>query len=426
MGKLEKVGIVSTLKLSDYRPFDRAGERKLRAVARPLRGKKILHVNATARGGGVAELLQSQVLFERALGIKSYWYVVKARRRFFAITKQMHDLLQGKRGRLGPADRAFYGEVSREFERSFARVAGVVRPDVIVIHDPQPMGLAAAAASHAPVVVRLHGDLLTPNPETMEFVRPFIMRASRVVVSNKSYLVHMPWLEKKKAAVIYPAIDPLSEKNRDLSPEIARKILSEFGVNQTKPMIAQVSRFDPWKDPLGVIKAYYIAKNKIPDLQLVLSGLFIANDDPEAVEIFRQVRKHAAGDPDIFLFSDPRSVRGQISIGLFVSATYTASTVVIQKSIREGFGLTMTEAMWKGKPVVAGATSGAFVQIKSGKNGIIVSSAEEAAKAIIKLVKDERMRDRLGRAARETVRRRFLMPRFVLDNIKLYRSILAS
>ena len=424
MGKLMSVPLSRAFDLAPYRAFEHDIERKLRIAARPLRGKRILHINSTAQGGGVAELLQSQVRFERALGIKSSWYVLDAPKEFFAITKKIHNLLQGKQGSLSAAEQAQYRSASRQFDRSFARVAGALKPDIIVLHDPQPLGLAADAARRAPLIIRLHGDLLTPNTAALEFVRPSIAAAQKVVVSNKDYLTQLPWLAKKQAAVIYPAIDPLSEKNRPMAPAIAHKLLAEYGVNETKPMIAQVSRFDPWKDPLGVIQAYYIAKNSIPDLQLVLAGLFLAQDDPEAMEVYRRIAKHAAGDRDIFLFADAEAVRAHSSVDLFVSAVYTASTIMVQKSVREGFGLTMTEAMWKGKPLVAGATSGANVQVRDKKNGIIVRSPEETARAIVRLLRTPSLAATLGRAAHATVRRRFLMPRFVIDNLALYRTLL--
>lgn len=424
MGKLVPVALPRGLDLAQYRAFDEKMFRGLRTAARSLRGARILHVNSTEKGGGVAELLHSQVRFERALGLESRWYVLDAPPGFFRVTKQLHDLLQGKQGSLGARGRDLYREVSRSFAPSFARITGAFRPDIVILHDPQPLGLAPQAAAKAPLIVRLHGDLLTPNLDALEFVHPHIAEAEKVIVSNRDYLIHLPWLRKGRAAVVYPAIDPLSEKNRPQDAIAAKTLLAQFGVNPSKPLIAQVSRFDPWKDPLGVLNAYYLAKNKVPQLQLVLAGLFLAKDDPEAMEIYRRARKHAEGDHDIFLFADPEEVLAHVSTELFVSAVYTASDVVIQKSVREGFGLTMTEAMWKGKPLVAGATSGARVQVRDGTDGVIVDSPEDAGRAIVRLLRDPKRAARMGRAAHERVRRRFLMPRFVLDNLKLYRSLL--
>jgi trehalose synthase len=422
MGNLREVHIAHTVRVGAYDRFLRGGEAQLRQLARPLKGTRILHVNATDVGGGVAELLQSQVPFERALGLKSRWYVIEAPERFFTITKQMHNLLQGKSGGLDEASKNFYLETSREIGRALARVAASFRPHIIVIHDPQPLAAASAIAADIPIISRLHEDLLTPNPETLEFIRPFVMKAKSVVMSSRDYVKNFPWLAPKTIRIIYPAIDPLSEKNRPLEDEVAHRVLTEFGVNPTKPLIAQVSRFDPWKDPMGVIQAYYKAKNAVPDLQLVLMGLMLAKDDPQGEEIFARVKKHAKGDPGIFLFADPR-IAARLSDSLLVNAVYTASDVIIQKSIREGFGLTMTEAMWKGKAVVAGRTTGALIQIRNGKNGLLVSSPEEAAKVIVRLLRRPALRAKLGRAARASVLRRFLMPRFVADNLAAYRSL---
>ena len=424
MGKFDLVDVSRKLQIKDYERFGKGTEHRLRGLARPLRGARIIHVNTTSVGGGVAELLQSQVPFERALGIKSRWYAIRAPHQFFSATKQLHDLLQGKHGKLGEKEKNTYLEVNRGLGKLFAGIVRSFRPDLVVIHDPQPLPLIAALNGKVPIISRLHLDLLTPNPLTLEFIRPFITNADRVILSSREYAANLPWVPKSRKVVIFPAIDPLAEKNRDISPDTARGILRTFGVNMAKPVISQVSRFDPWKDPMGVVRAYYLAKNKIPNLELVLAGLFLANDDPEAVGVFERVKKHAKGDPEIFLFADPRAIR-DVSADLFVSAIYAASTVIMQKSIREGFGLTMTEAMWKGKAIVAGDTSGARAQVRNGKTGIIVSSPEEAARAIVRLLKDETLRARIGRAARESVRRHFLMPRFVADNLKAYLVALA-
>lgn len=425
MSNLHEVRLARTVRVADYDRFLKGTGTKLRRLARPLKGKRILHVNATAvnGGGGVAELLRSQVPFERALGLKSRWYVMRAPSRFFAITKQLHNFLQGKSGGLDEASRNFYLEVNRDIGRALLRIAKSFRPDLVVLHDPQPLAGAGIIAAKVPVIARLHEDLLTPNPQMLEFIRPFLMKARRVVLSSRDYKKNFPWLPPRMTSIIYPAIDPLSKKNKPLPLAVARKELQGFGVNPTEPLIAQVSRFDPWKDPMGVIRAYYLAKNAVPNLQLVLLGLILAKDDPQAVDIFNQAKKHAKGDPDIFLFADPRVLR-HISNDLLVNAIYTVSDVIVQKSIREGFGLTMTEAMWKGKPIIAGRTSGALVQVKDKKNGILVSSPEEAGRAIVQLLRHPALRTRLGRAARESVRRRFLMPRYIADNLSLYRSSL--
>ncbi len=422
MGNIREVRISRKTRIGDYDQFAKGTEAGLRKIAKPLRGRRILHVNATADGGGVAELLQGQVSFENALGLASRWFVINAPSRFFAATKQMHNLLQGKSGRLDEGSKRFYLEMNRAFGRSLMRIVSSFRPHAVVIHDPQPLAAIGALAGKVPVISRLHGDLLTPNTETLEFIRPFLMKAKRVVMSNRDYLKNFPWLSPRQADIIYPAIDPFSAKNKPMEKDAAARILEGFGVNPTKPLIAQISRFDPWKDPMGVVQAYYRAKNVFPTLQLALVGLTLAKDDPGAADIFRQIKKHEKGDPDIFLFADPRITK-RVPNDALVSAAYVASEVIVQKSIREGFGLTMTEAMWKGKALVAGRTSGARAQISDGRNGILVSSPEEAGRAIVRLLRHPAFRAKLGRAARESVRRHFLMPRFVADNLKLYKEV---
>ncbi|MBI2635217.1 MAG: glycosyltransferase [Parcubacteria group bacterium] len=403
----------------DYEQFDSKLRAKLISAAKKSKNKKVLHINATPFGGGVAEMLRSQIPFERMLGIKSHWLTIKAPIKFFRITKKIHNFIQGKSDTLTEKEKSLYISVNRELQKSLAYFIEKYKPTSIVIHDPQPLPLVNFIPKQIHKILRLHIDLSTPNPAILEFLKQFIVSYDKIVLSNKIYRLAMPWLKLSKIAVIMPAIDPLSVKNRSMNSETARLIINEFGINHTKPLITQVSRFDPWKDPLGVIKAYYLAKNKIPDIQLAMAGFFFAQDDPEAKEIFKIVKKNDRGDRDIFLFSNPKKLLG-ISNDTLINALYTASDLVIQKSIREGFGLTMTEAMWKGRAVVAGKTTGALVQIKDGKNGILVNSSEEAAEAIVRLMKNEKSREKLGKAAHQSVKRRFLLPHYVLNNIKLY------
>jgi trehalose synthase len=425
MGNLHEVDIVHRVRPAQYDRFQKGTAAQLARIAKPLRGLRVLHVNSTAHGGGVAELLESQIPFERALGIKSHWFTIDAPDAFFKVTKRLHDLLQGGKSAFGPRERRIYLETTKVLGESVREAADVLRSDLIVLHDPQTLGAAHAAAERAPVIARLHGDLLTPNPRAASFVEPFLGRADRVVVSSKEYMGHFPSVSRRRVSVVYPAIDPLVPKNALMENPDARAVLRTLGVRETGPLIAQVSRFDPWKDPVGVIRAYRIAKRTIPRLQLVLLGLFLAKDDPEAAAIFARARTEAKGDPDIFLFADPRLAR-RLSDATMVRAAYAGSDVVIQKSIREGFGLTMTEAMWQGRPLVAGRTTGARIQVRNGRNGILVDSPKEAADAIVRLFHEPARAQRLGRAAHESVRRSFLMPRFVADNIKIYRALMGG
>lgn len=406
-----------------YREFDPSLYDRIIAEGKSLEGALILHINATPIGGGVAELLASQVQFERSLGIDSRWYVIEASRDFFQVTKKIHNLLQGKSGAFTEEDASVYIQTNQALGASFEEIMRDQNRGVIVVHDPQPLPIVSHIPEGCAKLLRLHIDLSTPNPQMVEVLRPFAARFDRIILSSEAYPASLPWLPLSKTDIIHPAIDPLTEKNRSMNPETARAILEQFGINCTKPIVTQVSRFDPWKDPLGVIQAYYLAKNRLPNLQLILAGVMLANDDPEAAEIFGHVEKHAAGDPDIHLFKRIDELK-EVSNDAFVNALYTASDIVLQKSLREGFGLTMTEAMWKGKPIIAGHTAGAAIQIRDGENGILVSSPEEASRAIIDLLENPARALELGKRARESVRKNFLTPRFILDNLLLYQKAL--
>lgn len=394
------------------------------ALAKKLKRVSIIHVSATPSGGGVAELLRSQIAFENAVGLKSYWCTIQAPKQFFVVTKRIHNLLQGRQGMLSASEQQIYEEANQQIGTSADKIFGVLKPTIVIVHDPQPMPLIHSVPPRAHSIARVHIDLSTPNLRVLEFLKPWLGAYSRVVLSSTAYQDAFSWLPKQKVKIILPAIDPFTEKNKDMELSVARKVLEEFGINTVKPIVSQVSRFDAWKDPLGVISAYYLAKNKIPDLQLVLAGFLIAQDDPEAVEIFARVARHARGDNDIHLFVNLKQL-GSVSNDTFINAIYTASTVMLQKSLREGFGLTITEGMWKQKAVVAGTTIGAKLQIQHAKNGMLASSPKETANAIVRLVRDESLRMKLGRAARTTVVRKFLLPRSIFDHLKLYAGVCA-
>lgn len=424
MVRLQPQTDIGSLDIRAYQKLLPLVYRELSAQAKKLGTRTIIHINATPVGGGVAELLKSQVALERSLGFDSHWLAIEGvPKEFFVVTKKIHNLTQGGNEMLTEKEQALYRDMNRKLSASLLKFCKAFpQGGIIVVHDPQPAPLIADIPQRFLPILRLHVDLLTPNPRILEMLRPFVELYRYVVVSSEEYKAAFTWMPASRLKVLYPAIDPFTEKNKTMSIAAARTVLSEFSVNCTKPIVAQVSRFDPWKDPMGVIRAYYLAKNSVPDLQLVLVGFFLARDDMQALEIFAQVLRHAKGDPDIFLFSDTKDL-GDISNEQFVSAVYTASTVVMQKSIREGFGLTMTEAMWKGRAVIAGRTTGGMAQIKHNKNGVLVSSPEEAAHALVRLLKDKRLRERLGRAAHGSVKKKFLFARFLLDNVKIYTSL---
>ncbi len=388
----------------------------IKKEAKSLRGLKVLHVNATPRGGGVAEILKSLVPLMKGVGIRAEWHTIPPSNNFFEITKKMHNALQGKKY-------AFPFSARKRYLLHVARTAELMKdmnPDIWVIHDPQPAGVIMFLPNFRPAISRIHIDLTSPNPEVWKFLTGFLEGYDKVVLSSKEFIKKEI---KEKAVVFQPAIDGLSSKNQPLSLEDSKEILKSLGVNPNKPLVTQVSRFDPWKDPLGVIKAYHLAKKRIPDLQLALVGLMLARDDPEAEIIYRKAHKKAEKDPDIFLFAELARL-GSLEVSTFVNALQTASSAILQKSIREGFGMTVAEAMWKSKAVIGGNVGGIKLQIKNGRNGFLVSSPEEAATKIIKLVKSPMLAERLGKEAKETVREKYLMPRLLLDYLKLFKDVI--
>jgi len=387
-------------------------------ISKSLKGLKVFHVNATPRGGGVAEILKSLVPLMKGVGLKADWYTIPPRNNFFEITKKMHNALQGRKYK-------FPFSARKEYMLHMARTAELMRdmkPDVWVIHDPQPAGVAMFLPDFHPAISRLHIDLTSPNDGVWKFVASFLELYDKVVVSSKDFVKESI---KEKAVVFQPAIDPLNPKNQPMSLNGANEILRNFGINPDEPLIAQVARFDPWKDPLGVVKAYQLAKKEIPELQLALVGLFLARDDPESERVYAKVKKKAEKDPDIFLFAELERI-GSLEVHVFVNAIQTASDVILQKSTREGFGLTVAEAMWKGKPVIGGNIGGIKFQIENGKNGFLVSSPGEAASRIVQLIENPELGKKMGQGARETIREKFLMPRLLWDYLKLFKHLIDS
>ena len=389
--------------------------KEIEQLSRGLKGLKVFHVNATPRGGGVAEILRSLVPLMKGVGLDARWYTIPPRNNFFEITKKMHNALQGK-------EYKFPFDARKKYIFHMARSAELMRdmkPDIWVIHDPQPAGVILFLPNFPASIARLHIDLASSNKEVWEFVAGFLECYDRVVVSSKDFVKKGT---KEKTVIIPPALDVLSFKNQPISLKYANEILKSFGINPDKPLVTQVSRFDLWKDPLGVIEAYRLAKKKIPDLQLAMVGLFLAKDDPEGIRVFKKVQKKAEKDPDIFLFSEVERL-GDLKVDVFVNAMQTASDVILQKSIREGFGLTVTEAMWKGKTVIGGNVGGIKMQIKNGKNGFLVSTPKETASRIVQLIRNPKLNQRMGREAKKTVREKFLMPRLLRDYLRIFKGL---
>ncbi|MGH2910862.1 MAG: glycosyltransferase [Solirubrobacteraceae bacterium] len=384
---------------------------ELREHARALKGARILHVNATPYGGGVSELLRSGVPLLRDLGLSVDWKVIGGDEDFFHATKALHNALQGGPHALSDAEQTAY---RRCIEENAATLDGGY--DFIVIHDPQPAGLLQAhGKGDARWVWRCHIDTSEPNPAAWQFMAPYLEGFDAAVFTMPNFVP--PDLPIARVQTIAPAIDPLSPKNLDLDPRMASQILDWIGMEIPGRLDTQVSRFDPWKDPLGVIDAYRLVREEIGDLQLALVGS-MALDDPEGWEVYRQVSETANHDPQIHIYTNLTGV-GNVEVNAF----QRLSDVIVQKSIREGFGLVVSESLWKGTPVVAGHAGGIPLQMPEGVGGVLVASTEECAQAILKLLNDRELREQLGQSGRERVREHFLLPRLLMEELALLSSL---
>jgi trehalose synthase len=397
--------------LSDYASIvGRSLADEIRSRAERLKGKRVLHVSATAFGGGVSEILYTLVPLMIDVGLAAEWQVIYGREEFFNATKVMHNALQGNPQDL--TDEQW--EVWREYNEINARELSSDW-DLIIVHDPQPAALASLVPEKSRRWVwRCHIDLSTPNPDTLARLLPYLDPYPAAVFHMPQYV---PSGMDGRAHIIPPAIDPLAPKNMAFSPEDAVYICEQFGIDVDRPLLCQVSRFDPWKDPLGVIDAYRIVKAEMPDVQLALVGS-MATDDPEGWDYFNATVAHAEGDPDIHILNNLNNV-GAIEVNAFQSHC----DVVIQKSTREGFGLTVTEAIWKGRPLIGGAVGGIPLQVSDGETGFLVSSVEECAARSLEILADPGLGKQLGRAGKEAVRKRFLMPRLLRDWLDLFEQL---
>lgn len=391
---------------------------EIKVLSKELKGIRVVMINSTPRGGGVAEILKSLVPLMKGVGIQAQWFCIPPGREFFSLTKEIHNALQGKKFSLSPYSKKLY---YRYMEKSAGLMLDM-KADIWIMHDPQPAGIIRYLPDNGfhPVISRIHIDTSNPNSEVWNFIKGFLLQYDKIIFSSQEF-VHSE-IPKGKRVIFPPAIDAFTEKNKSLSFSIAKTILNGFGIDSNKPLVAQISRFDLWKDPIGVIKAYKLAKKKIPDLQLALVGLFLAHDDPEAIKVFKKVKKESMGDSDIFLFSNPAQL-GSLTVDRFINAFQTGADVILQKSIKEGFGLTVAEGMWKEKPVIGGNVGGIKLQIKDTKNGFLVSSPKETAQRIVELIKDKNLQERLGKVAKKTVQENFLMPRLLRDYLKLFKEL---
>ncbi len=395
--------------LNDYKDIvGKAAIKNIMRSAKPLTGKHITHINSTYYGGGVAEMLNRLVPIFNSMGIDMGWRAIKGNPDFFSITKKFHNSLQGDPINLTRIKKKIYEEVN-ETNALFTHIDD---NDCIIVHDPQPLPLIASYDKKQPWVWRCHVDLSTPYSELWEYFEKYIRNYDMMVISKKDFRhdSNIP------VSIIHPSIDPLSPKNKDLSASIIKKYLRKFRIPTDKPIISQISRFDKWKDPKGVIAAYRIIKKKI-DCRLVLLGS-MASDDPEGNIVLDELKENAEDDPDIIIINFENDI--------LVNALQRASEIVIQKSLKEGFGLTVSEALWKETPVVASDVGGIPLQVIDGENGFLIHSIESCADACIKLLKDKKMRDRFGRAGKKHIRKNYLITRHIQDYIELIKGLIIN
>jgi trehalose synthase len=388
--------------IEDYKPF--IGEeavKRIRGKAKKVQGLHIANVNSTYYGGGVSQLLSSLTLLMNSLGIKTGWRVIHGPPDFFSATKKIHNALQG--GNIDLTDRKKHLYETVVYENA---IRNHLDHDLVIIHDPQPLPIINHYRKKSPWVWRCHIDLSAPHPEVWDYLVPFIEKYDAVILSSRSYAQKI----KTPQLFFLPAIDPFTITNRELPEHEIDERLKRYHIPTDLPIVTQISRFDRWKDPEGVIKAFNLARKEV-DCTLILLGN-IATDDPEGEEVYRSLSD----------CREERIIILTVQDGALVNALQRRAAVVLQKSLHEGFGLTVTEAMWKGAAVIGGNTGGIRHQIEDGVNGFLVSSIEEAANRIVQLLKDEDLRERLGQKARETVRQQFLLTRLLEQYLDLFNS----
>jgi trehalose synthase len=376
---------------------------RIRDKAAKLKDLRVANFNSTYYGGGVAEIISSLTLLMNSLGLRTEWRVIQGRPDFFSITKKMHNALQGAEIDLSRIKKEIFEQVI--YENS---VRNFLDHDFIIVHDPQPLPLIDHYEKKCPWLWRCHLDLSRPDKEMWKYLRRWIDNYDAVILSCKEFAQEM---EPPQRAMM-PAIDPFTIKNRQLSDREIDERLAHYEIPTDLPLVVQISRFDPWKDPKGVVEAFKLARKQI-DARLVLLGNF-ATDDPEGEEIFQSLC--ACRDERILILTSGDDTA-------LVNALQTRAAVVLQKSLREGFGLTVAEAMWKGTPVIGGNVGGIRYQIDDGVNGFLISSIEETAKRIVQLVDDKELRDEMGHKAREIVRKNFLLTRYLEQYLDLFAEL---
>jgi trehalose synthase len=403
--------------LDDYRPVigdERIDE--IRRLAAPLAGARVLHLNATSFGGGVAEILTTLVPLMNDIGLAADWQVIRGDDEFYQVTKAMHNSLQGMYLDWTPEMRDTWLRYNRLNAELFDE-----RYDFVIIHDPQPAALRACLSELRPDcargawVWRCHIDLTDAQVQTWDLLKRYVSGFDGAIFTAAEYIKDD--LEGPQRFIVPPAIDPLSPKNVDLPDEAWHEILHRYGLDHERPLVAQISRFDPWKDPLGVIEVYRLAKHEHPDLQLVLVAS-MAHDDPEGWAWYERTVRRAGEDFDIHILSNLNGV-GNVEVNAF----QRTARVVIQKSVREGFGLVVSEALWKRRPVVAGKVGGIPLQLIDGETGYLVGTTEECADRVTELLSNAALADRMGAAGREFVREHFLITRYLRDYLRIFQTL---
>jgi len=386
------------------------------SLGKELKGLRLCHINSTPFGGGVAELLVSYIPLLHSLGIKADWQIIRGNRRFFTITKALHNALQG----------ATFEDIKKEKTRKEYQSQNAANAreldlnyDVFIVNDPQPAALRHYLPHNsAKWIWRCHVDSSEPDKAVWNFLRPYIEEHDAAVFTTEKFIPRN--LNMTKIATMAPAICPLSSKNMFIKRYVCRELLENLGFDTNRLIITQVSRFDRWKDPFGTIAAYRLAKKEIPGLQLAMIGSF-APDDPESWDMHAAINVEAIKDDDFFVFSNLTGV-GNMEVNAF----QRASDLIVQKSIREGFGLVVAEALWKETLVIAGNVGGIPLQMTGELSNYLVDSVEECAEKIVYLLKNPAVAKRLGQEGKEIVRQNFLMPRLVRDELSLVKSLIAK
>lgn len=395
--------------LENYKPI--VGDEKIaeiRLLAEKLAGRRICHVNSTSYGGGVAEILNRLVPLTRAVGLDVDWHVIRGSDEFFKVTKALHNGLQGMPIELTDQMKKTYLLFNEINAKELS-----LHDDFVVIHDPQP---AAAITYYRPRtgkwIWRCHIDMSSPNKSVMDFLIPFVVQYDAQIFTLPKYMPDL--LRDKNVAIIHPSIDPLSAKNTELSDSAVLSILNKYDVEADKPIMTQVGRFDPWKDLVGAIDVYRIVKKRFPNLQLLLIGI-MASDDPEGRLYLEKTARHAGEDYNIHLLTDLEGVRDTE-----VNAFQRASDVMLQMSKREGFGLTVAEALWKEVPVVGRNVGGIPLQVIDNETGFLVDTVQEAAEKALYIFEHPKEAKKIGEKGKQHVRENFLITRHLEDYLKLF------